>query len=145
MKLLSQLLARLRKEKHRVLIYSQMTAMLDILEVSSCWKIISLLQDFMNAGGFKYVRLDGSYKLDDRQEMVDMFQNEYVSHCVTINLVAKISSPSCYQLELVVLGSILLQLTLSFFMIVIGTRPSTAKQWTELTDSVKLGQLPSTG
>jgi len=65
MKILLKLLVQLKKEKHRVLIYSQMTSMLDILE------------DFLSAHSYKFVRLDGSYGLDARQEMVDAFQNNH--------------------------------------------------------------------
>jgi len=65
MKILLKLLIQLKKEKHRVLIYSQMTSMLDILE------------DFLSAHSYKFVRLDGSYGLDSRQEMVDAFQNNH--------------------------------------------------------------------
>eukprot|EP01127_Copromyxa_protea_P005451 TRINITY_DN1537_c0_g1_i2.p1 TRINITY_DN1537_c0_g1~~TRINITY_DN1537_c0_g1_i2.p1 ORF type:complete len:1547 (-),score=321.48 TRINITY_DN1537_c0_g1_i2:24-4637(-) len=64
MKVLARLLSKLKREKHRVLIYSQMTLMLDIL------------QDFLSAKSFKFVRLDGSFKLEDRQEMVDLFQTD---------------------------------------------------------------------
>jgi DNA helicase INO80 len=66
MRVLDSLLMRLKKEGHRVLIYSQMTVMLDILE------------DFLAARGHKFVRLDGSSRLDERRDMVEQFQNEYV-------------------------------------------------------------------
>jgi DNA helicase INO80 len=65
MKILLKLLIQLKKENHRVLVYSQMTSMLDILE------------DFLSAHSYKFVRLDGSYGLDARQEMVDAFQNNH--------------------------------------------------------------------
>lgn len=39
--------------------------------------MLDILQDFLSAKSFKYVRLDGSFKLEDRQEMVDAFQTEY--------------------------------------------------------------------
>jgi len=64
MRVLSKLLIQLKKDKHRVLIYSQMTAVLDILE------------EFLSSRGFKYVRLDGNSSQDCRREVVDSFQND---------------------------------------------------------------------
>lgn len=64
LKELDNLLKRLKKEKHRVLVYSQFTEVLDLLE------------DFMFVRGHKFVRLDGSSKLDDRRDMVDAFQTD---------------------------------------------------------------------
>jgi len=63
MRILDVLLRKLKKENHRVLIYSQMAKMLD------------LLQDFVGSCGYKFVRLDGSSRLEDRAEVVDEFQN----------------------------------------------------------------------
>nr|ABF95950.1 transcriptional activator, putative, expressed [Oryza sativa Japonica Group] len=57
------LLRRLRAENHRVLLFAQMTKMLDILE------------DYMNFRKFKYFRLDGSSAISDRRDMVRDFQN----------------------------------------------------------------------
>ncbi|XP_062211289.1 chromatin-remodeling ATPase INO80-like [Phragmites australis] len=57
------LLRRLRAEGHRVLLFAQMTKMLDILE------------DYMNFRKFKYFRLDGSSAISDRRDMVRDFQN----------------------------------------------------------------------
>jgi len=62
LRMLDSMLTRLKKEGHRVLIYSQMTRMLDILE------------DFMWYRKHRYFRLDGSSKLSDRRDMVDDFQ-----------------------------------------------------------------------
>jgi DNA helicase INO80 len=59
---LDELLKKLKREGHRVLIYSQMTKMIDILE------------DFMKYRRYKYKRLDGSSKLSDRRDLVDAFQ-----------------------------------------------------------------------
>eukprot|EP01124_Arcella_intermedia_P037076 TRINITY_DN9843_c1_g1_i1.p1 TRINITY_DN9843_c1_g1~~TRINITY_DN9843_c1_g1_i1.p1 ORF type:complete len:708 (+),score=160.85 TRINITY_DN9843_c1_g1_i1:26-2125(+) len=64
MKLLDKLLFKLKKDRHRVLVYSQMTTMLDILE------------DFLGSRGYKYVRLDGQCSLDDRRDVVDLFQTD---------------------------------------------------------------------
>lgn len=60
---LDVLLDRLKKGGHRVLIYSQMTKMLDLLE------------DFLNFRRYVYMRLDGSTKLNDRRDMVADFQS----------------------------------------------------------------------
>ncbi len=48
---LSFLLKKLKNNKSKVLIFTQMTKMLDILEI------------FLNLHGYKYVRLDGSTKV----------------------------------------------------------------------------------
>ena len=47
MGLLSKLLAKLKRDGHKVLIFSQFTTVLD------------LIQDFMNASGYETERLDG--------------------------------------------------------------------------------------
>lgn len=59
---LDKLLTRLKREGHRVLLYSQMTRMIDILE------------DFMSYRRHKYIRLDGSSRISDRRDMVEDFQ-----------------------------------------------------------------------
>ncbi|KAJ3683791.1 hypothetical protein LUZ60_014018 [Juncus effusus] len=56
------LLRRLRAGNHRVLLFAQMTKMLDILE------------DYMNFRKYKYFRLDGSSTIIDRRDMVRDFQ-----------------------------------------------------------------------
>ena len=62
MVVLDKLLSQLKREGHRVLLYSQMTRMIDILE------------DFMSYRRHKYIRLDGSSKISDRRDMVEDFQ-----------------------------------------------------------------------
>ncbi|XP_042479778.1 chromatin-remodeling ATPase INO80-like [Macadamia integrifolia] len=52
------LLKRLRPENHRVLLFAQMTKMLNILA------------DYMNYRKYKYLRLDGSSTIMDRRDMV---------------------------------------------------------------------------
>eukprot|EP00118_Oscarella_pearsei_P010601 m.66016 g.66016 ORF g.66016 m.66016 type:complete len:1662 (+) comp35354_c0_seq6:51-5036(+) len=59
---LDRLLAKLKREGHRVLIYSQMTRMIDLLE------------EYMWYRKHKYIRLDGSSKIADRRDMVADFQ-----------------------------------------------------------------------
>eukprot|EP01102_Stenamoeba_stenopodia_P000689 TRINITY_DN10641_c0_g2_i1.p1 TRINITY_DN10641_c0_g2~~TRINITY_DN10641_c0_g2_i1.p1 ORF type:complete len:645 (-),score=149.59 TRINITY_DN10641_c0_g2_i1:95-2029(-) len=59
---LDELLTKLKAEGHRVLIYSQMT------------KMINILEDFMSYRKHKYIRLDGSSKLSERGDLVHSFQ-----------------------------------------------------------------------
>lgn len=59
--LLDKMLIQLRETGHRVLIFSQMTKMLDILE------------DYLHFKKFDYERLDGSIPADIRQERIDRF------------------------------------------------------------------------
>uniref|UniRef100_A0A7E5A0P2 DNA helicase n=1 Tax=Panagrellus redivivus TaxID=6233 RepID=A0A7E5A0P2_PANRE len=59
--LLQKMLRKLFDQKHRVLIFSQMTRMLDILE------------EFCECEGYKYERLDGSITGSVRQESIDRF------------------------------------------------------------------------
>ncbi|KAK4775981.1 hypothetical protein SAY87_023942 [Trapa incisa] len=60
---LDLLLKRLRAENHRVLLFAQMTKMLNILE------------DYMNYRKYRYLRLDGSSTIMDRRDMVRDFQH----------------------------------------------------------------------
>ncbi|CAH1792106.1 unnamed protein product [Owenia fusiformis] len=64
LEVLDSLLARLKAEGHRVLIYSQMTRMIDLLE------------EYMWHRKHKYMRLDGSSKISDRRDMVEDFQTK---------------------------------------------------------------------
>ncbi|KAK9767176.1 hypothetical protein K7432_003206 [Basidiobolus ranarum] len=59
--LLHLLLPKLQQRGHRVLIFSQMTRMLDILE------------DYLTYEGYEYCRLDGNTPGDLRQQLVDSF------------------------------------------------------------------------
>ncbi|KAJ6846333.1 protein CHROMATIN REMODELING 19 [Iris pallida] len=61
---LAQLLPLLSNDGHRVLIFSQWTSMLDILE----WTLEVI--------GVKYKRLDGSTQVSERQTIVDTFNND---------------------------------------------------------------------
>jgi len=63
LKILDSLLTKLKQENHRVLIYSQMTRMIDILE------------EYMWYKKLRYMRLDGSSKISERRDMVADFQN----------------------------------------------------------------------
>ncbi|XKL63332.1 hypothetical protein PGB90_005696 [Kerria lacca] len=61
MVILDKLLPRLQEQGSRVLLFSQMTRMLDILEDYFFWK------------GYRYCRLDGGTSHDDRQRQIDEF------------------------------------------------------------------------
>eukprot|EP00698_Gefionella_okellyi_P005427 TRINITY_DN14974_c0_g1_i1.p1 TRINITY_DN14974_c0_g1~~TRINITY_DN14974_c0_g1_i1.p1 ORF type:complete len:1108 (-),score=308.38 TRINITY_DN14974_c0_g1_i1:24-3347(-) len=61
MVLLEKLLPRLQRDGHRVLIFSQMTRMLDILE------------DYMRLKQYEYCRIDGNTEGDERDSMIVSF------------------------------------------------------------------------
>ncbi|XP_075220289.1 domino helicase isoform X2 [Lycorma delicatula] len=58
---LDRLLRQLKSEHHRVLIFTQMTKMLDVLE------------SFLNYHGHIYLRLDGTTRVDQRQALMERF------------------------------------------------------------------------
>lgn len=62
-KVLDLLLPKLFKQGFKVLIFSQMTRLLNILD------------DYLRFRGFKYCRIDGQTSASDREERIDMFQN----------------------------------------------------------------------
>lgn len=64
MVLLEQLLTRLKKEGHRVLIFSQMVRMLDILG------------DYMSIKGYQFQRLDGGVPSAQRRISIDHFNED---------------------------------------------------------------------
>ena len=64
MQLLHKLLHKLKAQQSRVLIFSQMTRVLDILE------------DYMRLVQFEYCRIDGNTTGERRDEQVDEFNNE---------------------------------------------------------------------
>lgn len=59
---LDQLLRELKAGSHRVLLYFQMTKMIDLME------------EYLTYRNYKYLRLDGSTKLEDRRDTVHDFQ-----------------------------------------------------------------------
>jgi len=61
MVLLDKLLHRLKQKGHRVLVFSQMTRMIDILE------------DYCRYRGFEYCRIDGSTEQADRDAAMDAY------------------------------------------------------------------------
>lgn len=68
LRLLDKLLTHLFDRKHKVLIFSQWTKVLDILDYYFCEK------------GFEVCRIDGSVKLDERRRQIQEF-NEEGSNC----------------------------------------------------------------
>ncbi|KAI0667128.1 SNF2 family N-terminal domain-containing protein [Trametes maxima] len=68
-----QMLANLLRERkaggHRVLIFTQMTRILDILET------------FLNFHGYLYLRLDGATKIEDRQYITERFNSDSRIFC----------------------------------------------------------------
>uniref|UniRef100_A0A914YHT6 Helicase C-terminal domain-containing protein n=1 Tax=Panagrolaimus superbus TaxID=310955 RepID=A0A914YHT6_9BILA len=63
--LMQKMLRNLYNEKHRVLIFSQMTRMLDVME------------EFCEFEGYKYERIDGSITGQHRQEAIDRFNDDH--------------------------------------------------------------------
>ncbi|ODV91452.1 hypothetical protein CANCADRAFT_19857, partial [Tortispora caseinolytica NRRL Y-17796] len=61
---LDQLLVELKQNDHRVLIYFQMTKMMDMME------------EYLTYRQYRYVRLDGSSKLGDRRDLVHAWQTQ---------------------------------------------------------------------
>ena len=60
---LDRLLRKLKEGGHRVLLYFQMTRMIDLME------------EYLTYRNYKYCRLDGSTKLEDRRDTVAAFQS----------------------------------------------------------------------
>jgi len=60
---LDNLLLRLHSNSHRALIFTQMVAMLDILE------------DYLSLRGWKYQRLDGETSLENRRNAIEQFNS----------------------------------------------------------------------
>ena len=65
--LLDRMLARLHKDAHQVLIFSQMTS------------VLSVMEDYLNYRKWKYCRIDGSTNIDERQRQMDVFNAEKTS------------------------------------------------------------------
>jgi chromatin-remodeling ATPase INO80 len=63
---LDSLLQELKMGDHRVLVYFQMTRMMDLME------------EYLIYRQYKYLRLDGSSKLEDRRDMVIDWQTRLV-------------------------------------------------------------------
>ena len=70
---LSDLLRQLYAGTHRVLLFTQMTRMLDILE------------NFLNYHGYKYLRLDGSTSIEQRQVLMERFNKDKRIFCFILS------------------------------------------------------------
>ena len=71
--LIDKLLPKLKKDGHKVLIFSQMTSMLDILE------------DYLRYMNYRYERLDGSTSLMDRKLSMERFADEEDAFCFLLS------------------------------------------------------------
>ena len=65
--LLDRMLSRLYNDGHQVLIFSQMTS------------VLSVMEDYLNFRNWKYCRIDGSTNIDERQRQMDVFNAESTS------------------------------------------------------------------
>jgi len=72
-KVLDRLLLKLKAEGHKVLIFSQMTKLLDIL------------QDYLAYRSYSCCRLDGSVKVAERQRSIDAFNSDPSLFCFLLS------------------------------------------------------------
>jgi SNF2 family DNA or RNA helicase len=72
-KLLDRMLPRLKAEGHKVLIFSQMTQLLDILH------------DYLLHKGYDTCRIDGNTKMQERQESIDRFNSSPDCFCFLLS------------------------------------------------------------
>jgi len=70
---LDRLLRQLKSGQHRVLIFTQMTKMLDVLEA------------FLNFHGHRYLRLDGTTRVEQRQYLMDRFNADPKIFCFILS------------------------------------------------------------
>ncbi|XP_011862218.1 PREDICTED: helicase domino-like isoform X3 [Vollenhovia emeryi] len=70
---LDRLLRKLKSGSHRVLIFTQMTRMLDVLEA------------FLNFHGHIYLRLDGTTRVDQRQVLMERFNGDKRIFCFILS------------------------------------------------------------
>ena len=70
---LAVLMRRLKQGGHRVLIFTQMSKMLDVLEV------------FLNLHSYTYMRLDGTTKPDQRQILMTRFNSDDKTFCFILS------------------------------------------------------------
>eukprot|EP01082_Thalassiosira_pseudonana_P005948 g5466.t1 g5466 contig2:590320-591810(+) len=70
---LATLLRDLKQGGHRVLIFTQMSKMLDVLEA------------FLNLNGHTYLRLDGATDVDKRQRLMDRFNTDTKVFCFILS------------------------------------------------------------
>lgn len=70
---LAPLLRRLKQGSHRCLVFTQMSKMLDVLELFLCWH------------GHSYSRLDGGTPPNDRQRLMDRFNSDPSIFCFVLS------------------------------------------------------------
>lgn len=110
---LDELLFKLKSEGHRVLLYFQMTRMIDMME------------EYLTYRNYKYCRLDGSTKLEDRRDTVHDFQTRPDIFIFLLSTRA---------------GGLGINLTAAdtvIFYDSVGTRPLTPRLWIEHIDWVR--------
>ncbi|TKR66684.1 hypothetical protein L596_022941 [Steinernema carpocapsae] len=73
LQMLAEMLRQLYMEKHRVLIFTQMSRMLDVL------------QAFLSYHGYQYFRLDGSTNIEQRQAMMERFNSDPRIFCFILS------------------------------------------------------------
>eukprot|EP00096_Caligus_rogercresseyi_P010143 TRINITY_DN3596_c0_g1_i2.p1 TRINITY_DN3596_c0_g1~~TRINITY_DN3596_c0_g1_i2.p1 ORF type:complete len:787 (+),score=259.93 TRINITY_DN3596_c0_g1_i2:633-2993(+) len=73
LQMLQKVLGRLRADSSRVLIFTQMTRILDILEI------------FLNYHGYTYLRLDGSTRVEQRQLLMERFNGSTKYFCFILS------------------------------------------------------------
>ncbi|KAL0272008.1 UNVERIFIED_CONTAM: hypothetical protein PYX00_005146 [Menopon gallinae] len=73
LQVLDKLLRKLKMNHHKVLLFTQMTRMLDILEA------------FLNYHGHIYLRLDGTTKVDQRQVLMERFNGDKRIFCFILS------------------------------------------------------------
>ncbi|KAK6637968.1 hypothetical protein RUM44_008392 [Polyplax serrata] len=73
LQVLDKLLRKLKTNHHKVLLFTQMTRMLDILEA------------FLNYHGHIYLRLDGTTKVDQRQVLMERFNGDKRIFCFILS------------------------------------------------------------
>lgn len=61
---LDAMLAKLKRQGHKVLLFSTWTMILDIIE------------DYLSLRDYNYVRLDGRVKIEKRKENISLFNND---------------------------------------------------------------------
>jgi SNF2 family DNA or RNA helicase len=72
LQVLDKLMRGLKRDGHRVLVFTQMTRVLDVLET------------FLNLHAYRYLRLDGSTRTDERQRLVERFNADPRVFCMIL-------------------------------------------------------------
>jgi SNF2 family DNA or RNA helicase len=144
LKVLDKLIGKAKTEGHRMLIFSQMTRMLDILEDYCCFR------------GHEYCRIDGAISGDAREEMIESFMKvpysllvlEYLTLGPKISQSSRRAHKSSFSsslLALAVWGSTCRRPTGSCSLIATGTLRSIFRQWIGRIESGRRKQSRSTG